>query len=207
MTPAKRSATAAGRQNGNIEDQIRAANELLRGLEIIAATKPPNASEHQEVAALRGAIKKVLEEFAGAILEAEQNLASAPTDKREQAFNYLLSFLMSFASRTGVRDRLNIFTTNYDRLIEAGAELAGLHLLDRFLGNLLPIFRSSRLDLDMHYNPPGIRGEPRYLELLRSGGNFSRGRPWMPAENASSWYSLSGSSAICPTSPPGTKAL
>lgn len=71
---------------------------------------------------------------------------------------------MSFASRSGVRDRLNIFTTNYDRLIEAGAELAGLHLLDRFLGNLTPIFRSSRLDLDMHYNPPGIRGEPRYLE-------------------------------------------
>ncbi len=27
-----------------------------------------------------------------------------------------------------------------------------------------PIFRSSRLNIDMHYNPPGIRGEPRYLE-------------------------------------------
>ena len=71
---------------------------------------------------------------------------------------------MSFASRTGTRDRLQIFTTNYDRYIEAGAELAGLHLLDRFVGSLAPIFRSSRLDVDMHYNPPGIRGEPRYLE-------------------------------------------
>jgi hypothetical protein len=71
---------------------------------------------------------------------------------------------MSFASRIGSRDRLNIFTTNYDRLIEMGAELTGLHLLDRFIGNLRPIFRSSRLDIDMHYNPPGIRGEPRYLE-------------------------------------------
>ncbi|MDD2944199.1 MAG: SIR2 family protein, partial [bacterium] len=27
-----------------------------------------------------------------------------------------------------------------------------------------PLFRSSRLEVDMHYNPPGIRGEPRYLE-------------------------------------------
>jgi len=71
---------------------------------------------------------------------------------------------MSFASRTGTRDRLNIFTTNYDRFIEAGADLAGLHLLDRFVGSLAPIFRSSRLDVDIHYNPPGIRGEPRYLE-------------------------------------------
>ena len=39
-----------------------------------------------------------------------------------------------------------------------------MHLLDRFVGSLAPIFRSSRLDLDLHYNPPGIRGEPRYLE-------------------------------------------
>ncbi len=36
--------------------------------------------------------------------------------------------------------------------------------IDRFVGSLAPIFRSSRLDIDMHYNPPGIRGEPRYLE-------------------------------------------
>ncbi len=42
--------------------------------------------------------------------------------------------------------------------------MAGLHLLDRFVGSLAPIFRSSRLDIDMHYNPPGIRGEPRYFE-------------------------------------------
>ena len=71
---------------------------------------------------------------------------------------------MSFASRTGTRDRLNIFTTNYDRLIEAGEDVAGLRLIDRFVGALSPIFRSSRMDVDMHYNPPGIRGEPRYLE-------------------------------------------
>ncbi len=72
---------------------------------------------------------------------------------------------MSFASRVGTRERLEIFTTNYDRLIEAGSELAGLRLLDRFVGCLTPpIFRSSRLNIDMHYNPPGIRGEPRYLE-------------------------------------------
>jgi hypothetical protein len=161
---ASRSARAAGRQDGNIEDQIRAANELLRGLEIMAANKPPEASEHKEVAALKEAVKKVLKEFAGAILKAEQNLASAPADKREQAFNYLLSFLMSFASRSGTRERLQLFTTNYDRYIEAGADAAGLRLIDRFVGTLTPVFRASRLDIDLHYNPPGIRGEPRYLE-------------------------------------------
>ena len=153
---AEKAAEAAGRKKGNLEDQLRVANELLRGLEIL--------QKNSEAEALRKELQTGMQDFAQSILGNEAGIATAEADKREQAFNTLVTFLMSFASRTGVRDRLNIFTTNYDRLIEAGAELAGLHLLDRFLGKLMPIFRSSRLDLDMHYNPPGIRGEPRYLE-------------------------------------------
>jgi hypothetical protein len=153
---AANAAEAVGREKGNLEDQLRVANELLRGLEIL--------QQKTEAEALRTELKTGMRDFAKSILKSEEGIASAAEDKRKEAFNTLVTFLMSFASRTGARDRLNIFTTNYDRLIEAGAELAGLHLLDRFLGKLMPIFRSSRLDLDMHYNPPGIRGEPRYLE-------------------------------------------
>lgn len=158
---AKKSADAAGRENGNIEDQIRVANELLRGLEIIAES---NEGLKTQVTGLTEDLKNVLKEFAASILKSEKGLITSKDKECEKAFNYLVSFLMSFASRTGTRDRLQIFTTNYDRFIEAGAEVAGLHLLDRFVGSLAPIFRSSRLDVDMHYNPPGIRGEPRYLE-------------------------------------------
>lgn len=153
---AEKASEAAGRKKGNLEDQLRVANELLRGLEIL--------QKDNEAEALRKELQTGMHAFAQSILASEAGIASADIEQREQAFNTLVTFLMSFASRTGMRDRLNIFTTNYDRLIEAGAELAGLHLLDRFLGKLMPIFRSSRVDLDMHYNPPGIRGEPRYLE-------------------------------------------
>lgn len=153
---AEEAAERSGRKKGNLEDQLRVANELLRGLEILGKA--------EEVEKLAADLDATLEAFSKSILLSETGVASADESTREQAFNHLVTFLMSFASRSGVRDRLNIFTTNYDRLIEAGAEFAGLHLLDRFLGNLMPIFRSSRLDLDMHYNPPGIRGEPRYLE-------------------------------------------
>jgi len=161
---AKRSAAAAGRNEGNVEDQIRVANELIRGLEIIASKKDTRAAEHQQVSKLRDGLKKVIEGFAASILTGESRIMNAATDKREQAFNYLVSFLMSFASRSGTRERLQLFTTNYDRLIETGADAAGLYLIDRFVGTLAPVFRSSRLDVDLHYNPPGIRGEPRYLE-------------------------------------------
>jgi hypothetical protein len=143
------------RGKANIEDYIRVINELLRGYEIIGSP---------EYDRLANNLEEILKNFTNSISDIESRIANASEAKREDAFACLVNFLMSFASRIGTRERLNIFTTNYDRLIEAGSELAGLHLLDRFVGTLAPIFRSSRLDIDMHYNPPGIRGEPRYLE-------------------------------------------
>lgn len=160
-------AKAAERDKANFEDQIRVANELLSGLEHYCPESDTSAESvelRKEINKLRKDISQALNDFAKSILEGERSIASADESKREEAFGYLVNFLMSFASRSGTRDRLQIFTTNYDRLPEAGAEVAGLHLLDRFVGNLAPIFRSSRLNIDMHYNPPGIRGEPRYLE-------------------------------------------
>jgi hypothetical protein len=161
---AERTASASGRESGNIEDQIRVANECLRGLKIFASTQQEDSATHQYHETLRLSLTHVLDEFAASILKGENDIVSADKRTREVAFNYLVSFLMSFASRTGTRDRLHIFTTNYDRCIEAGADIAGMRLIDRFVGTLTPVFRSSRLDVDMHYNPPGIRGEPRYLE-------------------------------------------
>jgi SIR2-like domain len=162
---AKKSAKATGRMSGNIEDQIRVANELLRGIEVLSEGASEDAKAwSQKASLLADDLNRILKDFSASILKGENGLVTAKTAEREKAFNYLVGFLMSFASRTGTRDRLQIYTTNYDRYIEAGADVAGLHLLDRFVGSLYPIFRSSRLDVDMHYNPPGIRGEPRYLE-------------------------------------------
>lgn len=162
---AKRVAAYSKRECGNLEDQFRAANELLRGLEIVVLSeKEEESPKVKQAQALKKILKDALKEFAVSILKGESNLVSAPFKKSEDAFNHLVSFLMSFANRTGTRERLHLFTTNYDRYIEAGADVAGLHLIDRFVGTLAPVFRASRLDIDLHYNPPGIRGEPRYLE-------------------------------------------
>jgi len=152
---AEDSAIKAGREKANIEDYIRTANELLRGLRILKSRKADELANN---------LKTILSNFANSILKGEYDIATADEEKRTNAFNTLVNFLLSFCSRTGNRERLHIFTTNYDRLIEAGAEIAGIHLLDRFVGNLMPIFRSSRLNIDLHYNPPGIRNEPRFLE-------------------------------------------
>ncbi|ADD01968.1 conserved hypothetical protein [Thermoanaerobacter italicus Ab9] len=156
---AKKSAVKLGRGEANLEDRIRVVNELIRGMEIYYG------SDNNELKILRNSLAEVLLKFAELILNTEMNFrTSEDALKKDMSLNYLVNFLMSFASRPGTRERLHIFTTNYDRFIELGADIAGLRLIDRFIGTLSPIFRSSRLEIDMHYNPPGIRGEPRYLE-------------------------------------------
>ena len=181
---AKRIAKASGRKRGNFEDQIRVATELLRGLEIIASGKSEDAPTRNQVSALRSDLTTALQSFASSILQGERGLVSAATEQRERAVNYLISFLMSFASRSGTRERLQLFTTNYDRFIEAGADVAGLRLIDRFVGSLAPVFRASRLDVDLHYNPPGIRGEPRYLEGVVRFTKLHGSVDWLDCEGA-----------------------
>lgn len=172
---ATKTAKAAGRDQGNIEDQIRAINELIKGLEILTVLNSPQPENpptpyapyrnlKNDLDTLKRELSRCLGEFSKSVSNGEYLIKSADSTRKEDTFNYLVSFIMSFASRTATRDRLHIFTTNYDRIIEVGAELAGLRLIDRFVGSIAPVFRSSRLEVDYHYNPPGIRGEPRYLE-------------------------------------------
>jgi hypothetical protein len=156
---ATRAAAASARGEPNIEDQITAALTLAAGLAIQNQLDLANQ--------WRQAIREQLTRFMHSVLATEAGIRSAEDSEAEsppQAVNLLLSFLLTFASRTASRERTHILTTNYDRLIEHGCDLIGLRVLDRFVGALAPVFRSSRLNIDYHYNPPGIRGEPRYLE-------------------------------------------
>lgn len=180
------SAKRSGRGEANIEDEIRTLNELIRGLEIITSTgSKPNLEEKIET--LKMDLETGITNFANAVLESERNIV---TSEKEEAAEYLMNFLLSFASRIATRERLNIFTTNYDRIIEFGSELAGLHLIDRFVGTISPIFRSSRLNIDIHYNPPGIRGEPRYLEGVINFTKLHGSLDWIEKDNTVRRFSL-----------------
>lgn len=161
------------RGEANFEDDLRIAIELLKGYEI---------QNHNEFNALKDEINNNIKELLKSILKNEMKFLEKITieDNREEKKNsesnekeikknenlllLLEKFLLSFSTRTATRDRLNIFTTNYDRFIEFGLDEAGILTLDRFIGKLKPIMRFHRVDLDYHYNPPGIRGEPRYVE-------------------------------------------
>ena len=172
---AKENAKRFGRGKPNIEDQIRAVGELIGGLNVLAGVAGVSGGDQQlakAAVALKSewstALNQELLSLLKRILETERGIDKVffqeGTHEPERIRWLLGGFLLAFGSRAATRERLHIFTTNYDRLIEYGCDLLGLRLFDRFVGNLSPVFRSSRLGIDLHYNPPGIRGEPRYLE-------------------------------------------
>ncbi|OPY65054.1 MAG: hypothetical protein A4E57_03321 [Syntrophorhabdaceae bacterium PtaU1.Bin034] len=153
---ADNSAKAMGRGAANVEDQFRSALSVLEGFDVLDRAKAEK---------LKKSLDKQLKTFLESLLGTENGISKGKDEaQRNKAQNVLQSFLLSFASRAASRERLHIFTSNYDRLIEHGCDLAGLRIIDRFVGALNPVFRSSRVEVDMHYNPPGIRGEPRFME-------------------------------------------
>lgn len=157
-TKADETSEKMNRGEANIEDDIRIALELINGLKIL---------DDDRHTTLERELNTKLLAFIQAILKTERDFITKLNDDDEKAilaFNLLKSFILSFTSRAASRERLNLFTTNYDRFIELACDETGVLLLDRFKGKIQPIFRNTRLELDYHYNPPGIRGEPRYVE-------------------------------------------
>ena len=132
----------------NLEDYLIATNQVLAGFKIAA----PDEYENWEKA-----VEREITKLRRGILKIERSIAS------KENINSLVRFVIGLASRPPSKDRLNIFTTNYDRLIEYACDKVGIRIIDRFVGSVKPRFNATRLNTDMHYSPPGINNTPSYL--------------------------------------------
>ena len=153
------SAGKFGRGYANIEDDIRTSLELYKGLVI-----EDNVTIAEE---LGNEIDRVLKTFAESVLLAENHFREkleSEDPKAHNAMKVFQSFLLTFSSRLATRDRLHIFTTNYDRFIEYGCDKAGIKILDRFQGIIEPAFQNSSPNTDYHYKVQGSKNDFRYVE-------------------------------------------
>lgn len=154
------SSEASGRgKQPNIEDRLRVALTAWAGLHLVGDARADlvKAATDGALTGLRNSVAAIEAAIGDAPVQHPTNQAPGPEP-------LLTSFLNAFAGRVPTRDRLHLFTTNYDRVLEWGAECAGLRVVDRFVGSLEPVFRSSRLEIDYHYSPPGSPKEPRHLD-------------------------------------------
>ena len=93
---AESSGKSSGRGSANFEDQIRAAMQLQTGLSVMG---------DKRAAVWKNEIDHQLKCFMDSILDSERSIMQASTDKKQMADDFLVSFLLSFASRTATRER------------------------------------------------------------------------------------------------------
>ncbi len=148
-----------GRAIPNIEDQIRTSFQLLEGNKIIGDML--NATKLEKI------INDVLINFTNNVVASEKdfiNKLESSDDNAKLALNLLTSFLLTFSSRNATRDRLHIFTTNYDRFIEYTCDNACIKILDRFFGKIQPTYQETLPNIDYYYKTPDTNNEFRYAE-------------------------------------------
>ena len=189
------SAERIGRGKPNFEDQVRAVMELISGLRVLAAGKETDENAEKRRERATGLIDEwsaqldtSLLTLANTIMSTERQIHAALTGQHahpERLRRMLGGILLPFVNRAASRERTHVFTTNYDRLIEYASDLLGIRIIDRFVGTLAPVFHSSRLGIDVHYNPPGIRGEPRYLEGVVRLSKLHGSVDWRSADGPS----------------------
>jgi hypothetical protein len=140
-----RAAAEARGVEANLEDQLNAALTLASGLSV---------QGHDKAAAWREAIESSLRELAHSILEMERGIIRRlPVLGGDGASvqKLMIGLVAGFGLRGPSSDRLHMFTTNYDRLLELSCDLAGLRMTDRFVGAVLPRFLALHEHVDLHY--------------------------------------------------------
>lgn len=175
---AEKSAKKMGRGKYNIEDQIRTSLELLEGYEI-----DDNMLDAKKLSPI---IDEVLETFGNSILLAENEFANkleTGDSNAEWAMKCLISFMLTFSSRNATRDRLHIFTTNYDRFIEYACDNAGIKILDRFFGKIEPTFSENEPNIDYYYRVSDSQNEFRFAENVVRYSKLHGSVDWVQKKN------------------------
>lgn len=156
----------------NLEDQLNSAIALSAGLAI-------QGIKHAK--AWNDAIASALEELATGILGMERGIAAVlpALGGDDVAVQRLMTrFIVGFGLRGPTSDRLHLFTTNYDRLIELACDLAGLQITDRFVGSVMPRFQAVHEHVDLHY-PERRSAIPRPVAGVVRLGKLHGSIDWM----------------------------
>ena len=88
-----------------------------------------------------------------------------PTDDKKKGLSTYKTFIRKLLTRPLNLKRVNIFTLNYDTLVDQASDAEGVVVLDGFVGNIRRIFRPESFEKDMYF--PGETTEGRVHRLDR----------------------------------------
>jgi len=100
-----------------------------------------------------------------------------PTSDRENGLNVYKVFLRKLLTRPLNLKRVNIFTLNYDTLVEQAADAEGIVVLDGFVGTQRRIFRPESYEQDLYFPAETTEGRvhrfDRVLHLYKLHGSIT----------------------------------
>src|SRR5581483_12137027 len=104
-------------------------------------------------------------------------LVDLPAQGKEGALKVHRRFVKKILTRPLNLRRVNMFTLNYDTLIESAADAEGSVLVDGFIGTLRRIFRPESYDLDFYFPAQTTEGRvhrfDRALHLYKLHGSIT----------------------------------
>lgn len=120
------------------------------------------------------------------------SLVDLPAAGKESALKDHRRLIKKILTRPLNLRRANIFTLNYDALIEKAADAEGAVLVDGFVGNLRRVFRPESFDLDFYFPAQTTEGRvhrfDRALHLYKLHGSITWHRCMADWENPYGLY-------------------
>lgn len=119
-------------------------------------------------------------------------LINLPAAGKESELGLHRKFIKKILTRPLNLRRANLFTLNYDTLIEQGADAEGAVLVDGFVGNMKRVFRPESYDLDFYFPAQTTEGRvhrfDRALHLYKLHGSITWHRTNQGWENPYGLY-------------------
>jgi len=120
---------------------------------------------------------EVIEECLHRTTSTLADLCELPTEDGRGAFDAYRTFLRKVLTRPLNLKRANIFTLNYDTLVEQAADAEGVVLVDGFVGTLRRTFRPECYDQDLYFPAETTEGRvhrlDRVLHLYKLHGSIT----------------------------------
>jgi len=157
----------------NLEDYLSHLHMWRAGMHEFSASATFNLGPDRTLAMSKNGINRLIREINRSLT----SLVDLPASGKEDSLKDHRRLIKKILTRPLNLRRANLFTLNYDTLIEKAADAEGSVLVDGFVGTLRRIFRPESYDLDFYFPAQTTEGRvhrfDRVLHLYKLHGSIT----------------------------------
>lgn len=157
----------------NLEEYLSHLHGWRAGIHGFAAGITVNAADGDSLVITKDPIDRLIKEINGSLT----SMLDLPANGKEAALKDHRRLIKKILTRPLNLRRANLFTLNYDTLIEKAADAEGTVMVDGFVGTLRRIFRPESYDLDFYFPAQTTEGRvhrfDRAIHLYKLHGSIT----------------------------------